>query len=554
MARRSSAGIGLAKTVPAVTHWNFSTTRCGLAVALLAELLLRRLAQQVGAQEQVARAEGVPFAPEDDGDPLAEGGEVGGLGLVDDLRGAVGAGDPDGGRAGPGGDRHDVGRRHDPGQALAELPQDRVAVVVAEPIGLVQDDDRPLPLPRQGRQGLELGADQVVVEDEQEQVGPRGQVAGLALAGRPPLADLGEAGGVGQEDLPLDPLDRMGVGLAAAGRPHRGLGGADGLADQGVDERGLARRAGPEDDDAELVAAPVGPERGELGVEADLGRLVADLRDDPLGLLGLHLGRADDVLRRLRRGPLGPPERPEQPRRHQPRRQRDDPRGRHEGQGQRRRVPFEPVVHLADRHDQPGRRAERDGHQDQGEEKPGRSHASQASGNHSGESPHPSIRRRIRVDCAISGDSLHGPGRRLRKFVLRLGTPKVAVRVTSSPKKTRGAEAKTSPAMAWAFPDEGEAGGGVGGEEGIPAVRGGDRVGADREPLGAGEGGGAVGVERDDGQDGGAVEEGDGAAGGHGARFLDDRGVEGDRLPEGGGAGDDRRAWSSWRCGPRRRR
>jgi hypothetical protein len=158
----------------------------------------------------------------------------------------------------------------------------------------------------------------------------------------------------------------MGVGLAAAGRPHRGLDGADGLADQGVDERGLARRAGPEDDDAELVAAPVGPDRGELGVEADLRRLVADLRDDPLGLLGLHLGRADDVLRRLRRGALGPPERPEQPRRHQPRRQRDDPRGRHEGQGQRRRVPLEPVVHLADRHDQPGRRAERDGHQDHG--------------------------------------------------------------------------------------------------------------------------------------------------------------------------------------------
>ena len=66
-------------------------------------------------------------------------------------------------------------------------------------------------------QRLELGADQVVVDDEQEQVGPRGQVAGLGLADRPPCADLGEARGVGQEDRPLDALDGMGEGSRPVG-------------------------------------------------------------------------------------------------------------------------------------------------------------------------------------------------------------------------------------------------------------------------------------------------------------------------------------------------
>ena len=100
--------------------------------------------------------------------------------------------------------------------------------------------------------GSILGADQVVIDDEQEQVGPRGQVAGLGSRGPAPPSPISERPGrVGQQDRPVDPLDVVGVVLALPGRAHDGLGLADVLAEQGVDQRGLARRAGAEDDDVE---------------------------------------------------------------------------------------------------------------------------------------------------------------------------------------------------------------------------------------------------------------------------------------------------------------
>ena len=113
-----------------------------------------------------------------------------------------------------------------------------------------------------------------MIDDEQEQVGPRGQVAGLALAGRAPLADLGEARGVGQEDGPVDPFDVVGVVLAVAGRPHHGLGLADVPAEQGVDQRGLARRARAEDDDVERRDLP-------SALRLDLRELVRQLFSSP---------------------------------------------------------------------------------------------------------------------------------------------------------------------------------------------------------------------------------------------------------------------------------
>ena len=76
----------------------------------------------------------------------------------------------------------DVVGRHQPAQPLSELRQDGGAVGVGEPVGLVEDDDRALSLANQGRQRLVLGADQVVVENEDQQVGPRRQLARFPLA------------------------------------------------------------------------------------------------------------------------------------------------------------------------------------------------------------------------------------------------------------------------------------------------------------------------------------------------------------------------------------
>ena len=98
------------------------------------------------------------------------------------------------------------------------------ASAVGEPVGLVEDDNRPLSLADQGRQRLVLGADQVVVEHENQEVGASGQVAGFALALGAGLADFREARRVGQEDGPLDPFQRVGVVLGPLGRSDRRLG------------------------------------------------------------------------------------------------------------------------------------------------------------------------------------------------------------------------------------------------------------------------------------------------------------------------------------------
>ena len=223
--------------------------------------------------------------------------EVGRLGLEDRLGRAVGASDADGHRPGSGGAGDDVVGRHEPAEALAELGQDGGAVGVGEPVRLVEDDDRALPLADQGRQRLVLGADQVVVEDEDQQVGPRGQVAGFLLARRP-ASPISERPGVSvRKTVPSTPSMRVGVVLALLGRPHDGLGLADVSAQQGVDQRRLAGRAGAEDDDVELAAFAAGPELAQLPVQLGPGRLVADLADHALGLLGLdgrgldHVGR-----------------------------------------------------------------------------------------------------------------------------------------------------------------------------------------------------------------------------------------------------------------------
>ena len=111
-----------------------------------------------------------------------------------------------------------------------------------------------------------------MVDDEEEQVGPRGEVAGLGLAAGAGLADLGEPRGVGQQDGAVDVLDLDRERLAGFRRADGRLGPADDPAEQGVEERGLARRPGAEDDDVEPPGLAVGPELREVLAEPRLGR------------------------------------------------------------------------------------------------------------------------------------------------------------------------------------------------------------------------------------------------------------------------------------------
>ena len=76
----------------------------------------------------------------------------------------------------------------------------------------------------------------MMVEDEEEQVGPRGEVARLGLAMGPAFADLRQSRRVGQEDGPVNILQLVGEGFAALGRADGGLGPAHGPSQEGVDQ------------------------------------------------------------------------------------------------------------------------------------------------------------------------------------------------------------------------------------------------------------------------------------------------------------------------------
>ncbi len=167
------------------------------------------------------------------------------------------------------------------------------ASAVGEPVGLVEDDDRALSLADQGRQRLVFGADQVVVEDENQEIGARGQIAGFALALGAGLADLRQARRVGQEDGPLDPFQRVGVVLGPLGRSHHRLGLAGIAAQEGVDQRRLAGRAGAEDDDVKLAAFLAGLDLAQFPVQPGPGRLIRHLPDHFSGVLRLN-GRGLD--------------------------------------------------------------------------------------------------------------------------------------------------------------------------------------------------------------------------------------------------------------------
>ena len=94
--------------------------------------------------------------------------------------------------------------------------------------------------------------------------------------------------------------------------PIRRLGLADLAAQQRVDQRRLAGRARPEDDDVELAALAAGADLAEFPVQLGLDLLVADLTDHALRLVGLHRGGLDHVGRDRYRGRPAPPYRDRQ--------------------------------------------------------------------------------------------------------------------------------------------------------------------------------------------------------------------------------------------------
>ena len=244
----------------------------GPLVALVRELVLRLAAEQMGAEQQVARAERLAFALEDRGDPAAEGGDARAAAArarsrpsrrAVASRTGIGRGEAATATTSSGGTS--------PRQPLSELGQDGGAIRLGEAVRLVEDDDRALSLASQGRQRLVLGAGQVVVDDEEEQVGPRGQVAGFPLAHRDPLRRSRRARACRSGGRFPRPPRRPGCGSRRAGSCPSRPRSCRRAAQQRVDQRRLARRARAEDDDVKLAPMPAGANRGELLARARPG-------------------------------------------------------------------------------------------------------------------------------------------------------------------------------------------------------------------------------------------------------------------------------------------
>ena len=98
-----------------------------------------------------------------------------------------------------------------------------------------------------------IGPRHVVIDDENEQIGPQRQLHGLRLAGAAALAGLAERGRVGQEQRAFHALDGVRVGPAVRGRPHRRPGLAGAPAEQRIHQRGLADRPGAQHDDVKAM-------------------------------------------------------------------------------------------------------------------------------------------------------------------------------------------------------------------------------------------------------------------------------------------------------------
>ncbi len=141
-------------------------------------------------------------------------------------------------------------------EPLAELGQDRLTIVLAEPVLLVQGDDQSLALPGHVEQCLAVGSGQVVIDDEHEQIGASRQLHRLGLAGRALDPGLSQSRRVGQQQGPFHALDGVRMRFAAASCPHRRTGLAHRSAKERVDQRSLADGTGAHHDHMEASTDP----------------------------------------------------------------------------------------------------------------------------------------------------------------------------------------------------------------------------------------------------------------------------------------------------------
>ncbi len=195
---RSATGIGLRPTAAPLAMREVPDQAVGRLVAD-PDLAADDLLVQVAGQEQgVEGDERLALALEHVEDPGLERLDHRRGPLPDDLRGAVGLLDLDPDRVGPGRGQDDVlGVDQALHPLVLELGVDRLAVGLGIAVDLVEDQDDRLLMRAQLREGLDLPALHVAGDDEEDQVGGAGDLAGQGLADL--AADLVDARRVDQD-------------------------------------------------------------------------------------------------------------------------------------------------------------------------------------------------------------------------------------------------------------------------------------------------------------------------------------------------------------------
>ena len=136
-------------------------------------------------------------------------------------------------------------------EPLAQLVEHREAIFLGEPVFLVQHHDQPLAQPRERKERFAFEPGEIVIDDEEDQVGPGGKLERLGLARGTVGPRITKPRRVSQQQGPLDAVDRIRMHETMFCGADCGAGFAHAAPEQRVDQGGFTHRPDAKRDDVE---------------------------------------------------------------------------------------------------------------------------------------------------------------------------------------------------------------------------------------------------------------------------------------------------------------